>query len=189
MTTVVFMNKLIDEDKRKQTFLSDEDVMITIPMLDIFTFFCFLVKIHGQDSYHWVAARVTEKDIPSLYFFSSYGLDPSHNQYYDIRRYIDKNIELYCYKVETVSKFQPYIAFQDDGSPDCGFYAAAFINFNGDINQMIKEIDLVPVNEQKIWDENTVERKKAEENDKKIKDYFESYLLIVVKFLLSLFFC
>jgi len=180
------LEKLLDPEKRGHTFLSDEDVKITVPLLDVFSFFCFLVKIHGSDnSYHWVAAQtVRDNSTPSVHFFSSYGFDPSSNSYYDIRRYISHDINIECYTGEKVTKFQPYIAFQEPGSQICGYYAAAFINFNGDIEEMMEEVGLECVNEEKAFDENEEQIHVSHDNDKLIKDFFSCLLC-----LLCFFFC
>lgn len=124
----------------QDVLILDAPGSVTDILLMKYHYIISLISLH-DGGHHWICFYGGLSHFAHI--FDSYGLDPEHNSFYDIREVLrDPRI--------LVKKPSNYTGFQAPGTAVCGEYCVAFILCHGSVPEMKKKIGLRDVHDNQI---------------------------------------
>ena len=163
---------LINANFNGHAIVLDSPHTVTDIILDKYDYVIGLINIH-DGGHHWLAYHKNGSD--GVCVFDSYGLNPEHNSFYDVRECITDP-----HKV--VYTPQNYTGFQSPSTAVCGEYCVAFILNGGSVPAMRSRIGLIDVSDTQILNNHGNTHKyikdsqQAYNNDKKLAEYIKPYI-------------
>lgn len=123
------LEKLVNKNT---TYVLPPNHVFTESLFHLYDFIIAMVSVK-DGGYHWICI-VPSVTPNAVSVFSTYGLDPTNNPYYDVRQVIPPK-----YFVQTYNVSDNYSGFQSPGSDVCGEYCVVFSQLaEGSIEKMYK---------------------------------------------------